>query len=483
MATKQSPSDSFRDQLATIDRRGRRLWVYPNKPHGILYRWRTIVSWALLAILFGTPFVRIDGNPLLLLDIINRRFFIFGHIFWPQDFFLFVLGGIWLVLLIILFTAAFGRLFCGWLCPQTIFLEMVFRKIEYLIEGNGPRQRELDRRPMDADKFIRKSVKHVLFFGLAFLIGNLLLSYFVGTERLWQIITDPPAEHVTGLVAMVIFSGIFYFIFSWFREQACTLVCPYGRLQSVLLDNNSIVIAYDFKRGEPRGPMERGALHPDRGHCIDCAACVKVCPTGIDIRNGTQLECVNCSACIDACDRVMDRIKLPRGLIRYTSWDRIANGRPYRFTLRMVLYSIALTLLTGLILFFLLSRSDVETTILRASGSLYEEVDDNIRNIYTITVINKTSESLPIDVRLKDSPGKIAVVGPALDLPPQGEDRSVLSVEIPRKNLYTSNSMLTIEILSGGEVLQEVRTTFVGPDPRAAQHHDADDEKEETHGD
>ncbi len=446
MSKAPKGQDSFRDQLATIDRQGRRLWVYPTKPVGTFYRARTILSWFLIAFLFAAPFIRISGNPLLQFDILNRKFFIFGLIFWPQDFFLFVLVTIAFVVLVILFTAAFGRLFCGWVCPQTIFMEMVFRKIEYFIEGNGPRQRELDRAPMSAGKFFKKSTKHIIFFGLSFLIGNTFLAYIIGTEELLKIVTASPAEHMTGFVAMVIFSGIFYFVFAWFREQACTLVCPYGRLQSVLLDSNSIVIAYDFKRGETRGPVNRGDDFTTRGHCIACDACVKVCPTGIDIRNGTQLECINCTACIDACNRVMDRMKLPRGLIKYSSYSRIAEGRSLRFTPRMGIYTGVLLLLVGLIIFFLASRSEVETTILRTTGSLYEKLEDGtIRNLYTVSVINKTGVMIPLTLEMKQPDGILTIVGPPLEVPPQGKDETVIAVQVPRKHLFSSNSTVIIQ--------------------------------------
>lgn len=467
MTAPQTPQESYRDYLATADRRGRRIWVFPNRPKGKFYTARTVVSWVLLAFLFGAPFIRLDGNPLLQFDVIHRKFFIFGLIFWPQDIFIFVLATIALVVAVILFTAAFGRLFCGWVCPQTVFLEMVFRKIEYFIEGNGPRQRELARAPWSAGKLFKKGTKQIIFFGISFLIGNIFLAYIIGTDQLFEIITAPPSEHLAGFVAMVLFSGMFYFVFAWFREQACTLVCPYGRLQSVLLDTNTIVIAYDFKRGEPRGPAMKHDDFSSRGHCIDCAACVKVCPTGIDIRNGTQLDCVNCTACIDACDRVMERMKLPTGLIRYSSYDKIAQGKPYRFTSRMAIYSVVLAAMLTLITVLLVNRTQVETTILRTTGSLYEELDGGIiRNIYTVSAINKTGDLVPLELRLKSPSGELRLLGPELEVPPLGNDQSVISVEIPKKNLFITNSPIVIEVVSEGDVIDEIRSTFVGPEKR-----------------
>ena len=257
------------------------------------------------------PFVRINGNPLLLINIVERKFVILGQIFWPQDMIMFAVALLIFITGIIIFTAAYGRLWCGWTCPQTVLMEMVFRKIEYLIEGDSHQQRALDKAPWTADKILKKAGKHAIFFGLSFLIGNTLLAYIIGTEQLFQIITDNPAKHVEGLTAMILFTLVFYAIFARFREQACTFICPYGRLQSTLLDENTIVVAYDYKRGEKRGPLHRGQSVEQRraagsGDCIACRQCVMVCPTGIDIRNGTQMECVHCTACIDACDDVMD---------------------------------------------------------------------------------------------------------------------------------------------------------------------------------
>lgn len=457
---------SFRDTLATIDQRGRRIWVYPTKPQGRFHVARGIVAAVLLAVLFGAPFVKIGGSPLLLLDIVNRRFFLFGQIFWPQDLYLFVLATIALVVFVFLFTAAWGRLFCGWVCPQTIFMEMVFRKIEFWIEGNGPRQRELAHAPNSPSKVAKRILKHGIFYGLSFLIGNTFLAYFIGVDLLFDIMTSPPSEHLTGFVIMVVFSFIFYWVFAWFREQVCTLVCPYGRLQSVMLDQNSIVIAYDFKRGEPRGAWPRGGRPPGQGDCIDCGACVKVCPTGIDIRNGTQLECVNCTACIDACDRVMDRMKLPRRLIRYASYNQIAHNTKIKFTPRMRLYTAVLVLLVGATVTSLTLRSSVETTILRTTGSMFEELSDgSIRNIYSVKVTNKTGEAMSIDLALVSPPGQIVVLGPPLNVLPQGQVQTVISIQVPKTSLFTSNTLTLIDVSSAGKVIQHVRTTFVGPEP------------------
>ncbi len=456
--------DSFRDSIATADKDGRRLWIYPTKPKGKLYSARTYFSWLLLLILFGLPFIKIHGQPAILLNIIERKFIIFGVAFWPQDFYLFVLATLTLVVFIVLFTAVFGRLFCGWACPQTIFLEMVFRKIEYLIEGSASKQRRLAQAPWTLSKIFKKGLKHSIFLGLSFIIGNLLLAYIIGIDELEKIITDPPSEHLAGLSFMILFSIIFYGIFAWFREQACTMICPYGRLQSVLLDNNSIIVAYDHKRGEKRGIVSRNEDFSNRGHCIDCYACVKVCPTGIDIRNGTQLECVNCTACIDACNSVMDRVKLPRGLIRYSSGNIIEKGDKFKFTGRILGYTVGLAFLLILVTVLLATRTDVETSILRTSGTLFEETEHGmIRNLYNLSVVNKTFEDVPLKLRLKYKKGKIILVGSNALVPHNGRYETVFFIEIPKEELYTPNNSIVIEVLSNGEILEEVTTNFMGP--------------------
>jgi cytochrome c oxidase accessory protein FixG len=458
---------NYRDSLATIDTRGRRIWVYPLKPHGDLYTARSVVFVLLLGFLFAAPFMRVDGNQLLLFDVLNRNFVIFGIPFWPHDFHLLVLGVIAFAVFTVLFTAAFGRLFCGWVCPQTIFMEMVFRRIEFLIEGSGPKQRRLNQSPWTMDKIFRKTAKHTVFLVISFLIGNTLLAYFVGSDKLIQIVTVSPSQHPSGFTTVVIFSLVFYGIYSRFREQVCTLVCPYGRLQSVLLDSQSIVVSYDFTRGEPRGRLTKDENDNQKGDCIDCLACVRVCPTGIDIRNGTQLECINCTACIDSCNKVMTKAGKPRKLIRYSSYDQVTSGAGFRLTGRLAGYLAALTIVISLLAFLSVGRADVETTILRTAGSLYEELDGNsIRNLYTVNILNKTSHQLDITLNLKSPEGELTVVGPPLIAKGRENTESVLAIVIPVVNLHSANTPAVIEVIANGSILEEVVTTFSGPNQR-----------------
>jgi cytochrome c oxidase accessory protein FixG len=459
----------FRDHLATADQEGRRIWIYPKKPAGRYHRARVAVAGALLTLMFAGPFIRINGNPLLLLNVVERKFSILGQVFWPQDAILAALALLLFLTGIVVFTAAFGRLWCGWTCPQTVLMEMVFRKIEYWIEGDAPEQKALARAPWTASKALKKGAKHLIFFALSFLIGNTLLAYIIGTEHLFQIVTDNPLNHLTGLTFMLLFTLVFYLIFARFREQACTFICPYGRFQSTLLDENTIVVAYDHKRGETRGHLDRRQSWADRqaagrGDCIDCKQCVAVCPTGIDIRNGTQMECVHCTACIDACDDIMTKIGRPRGLIRYASLDGIEKGERLRLTPRLVGYT-ALLVVLGLIWgTLLLTRSDVEATLLRAQGALFQKMPNGrYSNLYTLKLVNKTSHEVPVQLKLENLEGTITVMGSDLRVPPQKLAESSLLIELAPEALRGGTTPLVVGVYSGDKRLERVKTVFVGP--------------------
>ncbi len=459
----------FRDHIATADREGRRQWIYPRKVKGRYYRWRTWFSWLLLLVMFAGPFVTIRGNPLLLMNFPERKFVVLGQIFWPQDMIIFAMAVLVFFIGVVVFTAVFGRIWCGWACPQTVMMEMVFRKLEYAIEGDAPSQRELNRAPWSSQKIFKKVLKHGLFFALSFLVGNVLLSYIIGWQALYQIVVDPPARHVAGLAFMIGFSLLFYGIFARFREQACTFICPYGRFQSVLLDENSIVVAYDYKRGEKRGVLRRLQKFGERrfaglGDCVACQQCVAVCPTGIDIRNGTQMECVHCTACMDACDAVMTKVGHPAGLIRYASLNGIERGEHLQFTPRLAGYCLVLTALAALLAVMLFTRSDVEATVLRAPGSLFQQMPDgHFSNLYTLRVVNKTSRELPVELRLENPAGSLRVMGGSLTLPPQKLLENSLLVELDAGAMRSGTTPLVIGVYTGGRKLQTLKTAFVGP--------------------
>lgn len=473
---------NFRDHLATVNEDGKRNWIYPKKPSGRFYKARNIVAVLLLAFFFSGPFITINGNPLLLLNILERKFVIFGVAFWPQDLHLLVFGMLTFILFIVLFTVIFGRLFCGWACPQTIFMEMVFRRIEYWIEGDAAAQIRLNKQDWNLNKITKKVSKHGIFYAMAFLISNLFLAYIIGKDQLFEIITDPPSEHVAGLSMMIIFSGVFYGVFAFMREQVCHFVCPYGRMQSVMLDNNSINVMYDYVRGETRASVKdryqlenrKASLedlgfsaNEEFGDCIDCYQCVKVCPMGIDIRNGTQLECVHCTACIDACDSVMDKIDKPRGLIRYSSEDAIREGEQKVLTPRVAGYSGVLLILLTTFVTLLMLRPDTETTILREPGTLYQELPGNLySNIYNVKVLNKTFQQMPLEVRLEQPSGELVSLGSISSIDPQNSAEGRFMIQLPDSVLKDSQTELTFGVYSGDEKLETVTSGFIGPASR-----------------
>jgi len=460
---KNANDDSFRDSIATI-KDGKRNWIYAQKPKGALYNKRTILSIVYLVVFFTLPFIKVAGEPLFLINIPERKFILFGAIFWPQDLFLFVLGMLVFILFVVLFTVVFGRVFCGWACPQTIFMEMVFRKIEYWIEGDASHQKALNKKTWDAEKIIKRGGKTVSFFIISFIIANTFLAYIMGVDELFLMYQQGVAQNAGTFVSLLIFTTIFFFVYLWFREQACIVVCPYGRLQGVLLDKNSIVVAYDYIRGEKRAKFKKNETRTS-GDCIDCAQCVKVCPTGIDIRNGTQLECVNCTACIDACDHMMESVGLPKGLIRYDSEKGIADKQKLKITARMIAYSAVLLVLLGILVTLLLSRTDVETTVMRTPGMLFQEQPENrISNLYNIKLINKTREELPVTLKLENVNGRIQMVGrDTINVHKENEASGEFFIIMNKDSIVDRKTKLKVGVYSGEKLIEMVETNFLGP--------------------
>ncbi|WGD34259.1 cytochrome c oxidase accessory protein CcoG [Olleya sp. YS] len=465
-------NESFRDSIATINEEGKRAWVFPKKPSGKFYDYRKYVSYFLLVFLFAAPFVKINGNQFLLFNILERRFNIFGFPFWPQDFHLFVISMIIGVIFITLFTVAFGRIFCGWICPQTIFMEMVFRRIEFWIDGDRGKQLRLKKSKWTSEKIKKRVLKHILFFVISFLIANIFLAYLIGSDKLLEYVKEGPFKHVGTLIPLLIFTGLFYFVFSWFREQVCIIACPYGRLQGVLLDNKSIVVAYDHKRGEGENGRKKWRKDEDRtalghGDCIDCFQCVHVCPTGIDIRNGTQLECVNCTACIDECDTIMDKVGLPTGLIRYASEVNIEDKEPFKWTARLKGYIIVLIVLIGALFTMLQLRNDIEANILRLPGQRYEHKGETIiSNVFTYKLVNKTIEDITnVSFKLKEVEGTIKLVSAdkSFIVPAQGLAEGTMFIELDESLLSGDRTKVTVEVYSSDKLIETTTINFLGP--------------------
>ncbi|CAL2087170.1 Type cbb3 cytochrome oxidase biogenesis protein CcoG, involved in Cu oxidation [Tenacibaculum sp. 190524A02b] len=464
-------SEKFRDSISTINKEGKRSWVFPKKPTGEFYKYRTYVSYFLLLSLIAAPFIKINGNQFLLFNVLERRFHIFGFPFWPQDFHLLVLSMIIGVVFVILFTVVFGRIFCGWICPQTIFMEMVFRKIEYLIEGDRGKQIRLDKQPWNAEKIKKRLLKWFAFFVISFAIANVFLAYLIGGDQLLMYVKDNPLNHLGTLISLLIFTSIFYFVFVWFREQVCIIACPYGRLQGVLLDNKTINVAYDYVRGEKekgRAKFKKteNRLTSGKGDCIDCFQCVNVCPTGIDIRNGTQLECVNCTACIDECDTMMEKVGLPKGLIRYASEENISKGKSFKFTTRMKGYSGVLLLLIIVFTGMLFLRNDVEATILRLPGQLYQHKENNIiSNVYTYKIVNKTTKEInKVSYKLLSHKGKIEIIShQEIVIPKQGIASGTLFINLPSILIKKEKETLKIGVFSDNKLIETVSTVFLSP--------------------
>jgi len=443
------------------DKQGKgRNFLYPKQPSGRLYIYRKWVSYALLLCLFSFPFVQFKGEQLVLLNFVSRKFVFFGLIFTPQDFYLFAFAMLIFILFVICFTVVLGRLWCGWACPQTIFMEMVFRRIEYWIEGDALHQKKLDTQAWTAEKIFKKTVKHFLFLLISFAIANTFLAYLIGSDVLYKIITEPISDHISGFISICIFTAVFYTVFAYVREIVCTVICPYGRLQGVLLDNQSLIVAYDETRGEPRGKLvkDAGSL---KGDCVDCSLCVQVCPTGIDIRKGTQLECINCTACIDACDEVMLKINKPEKLIGFYNNDFIHARKPFRAGFKA--YGYAAVLMVAMILFssLIYNRQNVETTVLRASGTLFQtRADGSISNLYNAELINKTNKEIRFSFKSASSTDSILFIQNETLLPKEGTVHLTFFLIRKPAQIKSYKTDVTFEVVTDKKTISTAATSF-----------------------
>ncbi|MBT2620186.1 MULTISPECIES: cytochrome c oxidase accessory protein CcoG [Chryseobacterium] len=461
-------NEAFRNSVGTMDDTGKRKWVFPRKPKGKYTNYRNYTSYLLLSLFFGLPFVTINSNPFLLINVIDRKFFIVGQPFYLQDFFILALGAVTSVIFVMLFTVVFGRIFCGWLCPQTLFMEMIFRKIEYWIEGDRNKQMKLDRQEWDAEKIRKKGLKWSVFILISLIISHFMFMYIVGYKQVFKIMSEGPAEHSLKFIVMLSFTAVFYFTFAWLREQVCTLVCPYGRLQGVLIDKQTINVYYDFKRGENRSKWRNGEDRKaeGKGDCIDCQQCVVVCPTGIDIRNGQQLECINCTACIDACDEVMEKVGLPKGLVRYATEAEIENQSKFTFTSRMKVTTVFLALLIGFLGFLMYDRGSMEAKFIKPAGSTFFIKDGKITNTFIYTFLNKTNQKKTLTIKvISPRNGEINFFGS--DRIVLKEDQILkgnINITFPEEEIKFSKQNMIIAVYDEkGEILDSFETTFEGP--------------------
>ena len=452
------------DSVTTIRDDGSRFFLHPADVRGFFNRNRKWTGLLLIAVYLSLPWINIGDYPAVFLDVGGRRFHLMGLTLAFQDSWLlfFAISGLGFSLFFI--TSLLGRVWCGWACPQTVFLEHVYRPIERWIEGDAVQRRRLDASGWTQEKIIKRSLKQIAFLLVSAIISHLFLAYYVSLAELWDMMRHAPKEHGGAFLFVFIFTAINYFNFAWFREQLCIVICPYGRLQSALTDDNTMVIGYDEKRGEPRGKV--GAT--DVGSCIDCNRCVQVCPTGIDIRHGLQLECIGCAACIDACDEIMTKVKRPKGLIRYDSLVGLEGGKTKWLRPRTVMYSILLLIGMSVATWAFSTVRPANMGVTRMTGAPYIVSPEAVRNQYLIRVVNKRDVPQSFRVEVRGAPEALELTGftDVVEITPLGEQVFPLVMQMPRA-YYTGKFQLEIVLHEADEAFELSREIeFIGPDPK-----------------
>ena len=453
------------NSVTSINEDGSRFIIHPADVKGRFTRWRRISSLLLIGIYILLPWIPINGYPAVFLDVMERRFHLFGLTLAAHDLwllFFFVSG---LAFLLFYITAFLGRVWCGWACPQTVFLEHVYRRFERWIEGDSTARRKLDAAPWALNKIIKRGLTHGIFLILSALIAHIFLAYFISIPQLWAWIHSSPAEHWKAFVFISVATLLIYANFAWFREQLCIVICPYGRVQSALIDDDTLNVAYDYERGNPPGHVKDASA----GDCIDCRRCVQVGPTGIDIRHGLQLECIGCAACMDACDEIMDKVNRPKGLIRYAS-DRNLQGFKTRWLRpRSILYTALLLLGIGVAGMAFNSVEKAIALVTRMPGAPFYVTDSYIRNQYQVRLVNKSTGILAFDVDVASEDFAFPVETSGFDnsaqLDSMAEHNGTFIVQVPR-DAYAGPFRLTI-LIEGepGEIRLEREVEFLGPDP------------------
>ncbi|HEX7478075.1 MAG TPA: cytochrome c oxidase accessory protein CcoG [Polyangiales bacterium] len=451
------------DKASSLRADGSRNFVHPADVSGRFDRSRKLVFVVLIALMAVLPWWSIGGHPAVFLDVQHRCFYLFGATFNAQDFWLtfFLLTGVGFALIVT--TALWGRLWCGYACPQTVFLEGLFRPVERLLEGPRIERMRRNQAPLGWDKAWRKLCKHVIFIALAFAIAHIILAYFVSLPGLYRMVLSRPSAHPEAFAWAASLTGILYFDFFWFREQLCLIICPYGRLQSVLADHDTLVIGYDAPRGEPRG--KAGAF--GAGACVDCSRCVVVCPTGIDIRNGLQIDCIGCARCVDACDEVMDKLQRPRGLVRYDSQNGLLGNPTRRFRPRVALYGVLG--LAGVVAFSIaLSRSTpFEANLLRLRDAPPFVVENGrVRNAFEVHVVNKRNHTTRFELRGGRERGlRYVIAMPRIALAALGDQRIPVFVDFAATDIH-DGELASIDVLADGVVLRTLHGPLLAPAAR-----------------
>ncbi|MBC2604602.1 cytochrome c oxidase accessory protein CcoG [Pelagicoccus albus] len=466
MATVNTPKKHVpnRDSLTAINDDGSRYIIHPSDAKGRFRFWRRASAYFLILLYAALPWIQIGGYPAVFLDTDAMRFHFLGMTFASQDLWLafFLISGLGFGLFYI--TALLGRIWCGWACPQTVFLEHVYRRVERWIEGDAVKRRKLDSSKWGIERIWKRGLKHSLFVLLSLALAHMFMAYFVSVPGLWQMMHEAPAENWKVFVFVFVFATILYLNFGWFREQLCIVICPYGRLQSALIDEHSMVIGYDEQRGEPRGK----AKDADAGDCIDCNRCVQVCPTGIDIRQGLQLECIGCAACVDACDSVMDKLKRPRGLVRYDSMEGLEGRKTKYVRPRMILYTVLLLIGAGVLLTSLRGLSDATITAWRAPGASYYVDADAVRNQFMVRVTNTRNDPTSYSLALESSQDGIVArgVNENFEIAGNGDFVRPVIVLVDKKE-FTGAFKMEVSVLDAeGEILMSRPLEFIGPSPK-----------------
>jgi cytochrome c oxidase accessory protein FixG len=472
MSGQPHPHSPNLDTVTTIRADGSREYLHPADVRGRFTSARKLSALALISFYLALPWIKIGGYPAVFLDVAERRFHFFGWILAAQDIWLlfFLLTGVGFSLFFI--TALLGRVWCGWACPQTVFLDHVYRRVERWIEGDAPKRRALDAAAFEGDKVAKRLLKHGVFVLLSAVITHLLLAYFVSIPQLWSMMRADPAEHWGLFLFVAIATAALYFNFAWFREQLCIVICPYGRLQSALIDDHSMVIGYDAARGEPRGKLNT----PGAGHCVECSRCVQVCPTGIEIRQGLQIECIGCTACIDACDDVMDKLKRPRGLVRYDSLNGFAGKATRWLRARTFVYFGLFLIGVGVSTWALSTVQPAHLGVTRMQGSPYYVDSMYVRNQFMIRLVNKRNEPVRFTIVLAQGPAGAIAKGfeQALEIGPLGEEVRPFIVQVPRAT-YAGKTRLRIRLTdASGKCDLGKDVEFLGPSPELLKEDERD---------